>query len=111
MSDEVAKRLHGDDGAGDGVIFGNRFLLVPFRVEKDLQGFPGAAAEIGEKLPVVQKVTTQDLRDADTLKGTSDEMPVRDLLEDIHAQPLPEFHHQFLMAGWAEMTPHAGEGQ
>ena len=75
MSDEVAKRLHGDDGAGDGVIFGNRLL------EKDLQGFPGVAAEIGEKLPVVQKVTTQDLRDADTLKGRSDEMPVRNLLE------------------------------
>jgi hypothetical protein len=38
-------------------------------------------------------------------------MPVGNLLEDIHAQPFPEFHHPFLMAGGAEMTPLAGEGQ
>jgi hypothetical protein len=38
-------------------------------------------------------------------------MPVRNFLEDIHAQPLPEFHHPLLMAGGAEMTPLAGECQ
>ena len=38
-------------------------------------------------------------------------MPVGNLLEDIHAQPFPEFHHPFLMAGGAEMTPLAREGQ
>ena len=59
MSDEVAKRLHGGDGAGDGVIFGNHLL------EKDLQGFPCAAAEIGKKLPVVEEISTEDLRDAE----------------------------------------------
>ena len=32
-------------------------------------------------------------------------MPVRYLLEDIHAEPFPEFHHPLLMAGGAEMTP------
>ena len=31
-------------------------------------------------------------------------MPVRNLLEDIHAEPFPEFHHALLVAGWAEMT-------
>jgi len=31
-------------------------------------------------------------------------MPVRNLFEDIHAEPLPEFHQAFLMAGWAEMA-------
>jgi len=35
------------DGAGDGIIFGNR---LP---EKDLQGFPSVAAEIGKKLPIL----------------------------------------------------------
>jgi len=35
-------------------------------------------------------------------------MPVRNLFEDIHAEPLSEFHHAFLMAGWAEMTALAG---
>jgi len=31
-------------------------------------------------------------------------MPMRNLLEDIHAEPLPKFHHALLMARWAEMT-------
>jgi len=38
-------------------------------------------------------------------------MPVRNLFEDIHAEPLPEFHHPFLVAGWAEMTPFARKCQ
>jgi hypothetical protein len=70
-------------------------------LEKHLQGFPGATAEIGKKLPVIQEVTTEDFRD------TEYEMPVGNLLEDIHAQPLPEYSHALLMAGWAEMTPRA----
>ena len=86
VSQKIAEGLHGDDGAGDGIIFRNRIL------EKDLQGFPGAAAEIGKKLPIVKKVTAEDLRDAEY------EMTVRNLLEDIRAEPLPEFHHAFLMA-------------
>jgi hypothetical protein len=31
-------------------------------------------------------------------------MPVGYLLEHIHAEPFPEFHHPLLMAGGAEMT-------
>ena len=46
-SEEIAEGLHGDDGAGDGVIFGNRIL------EKNLQGFPGRAAEIGQQPSIV----------------------------------------------------------
>lgn len=38
-------------------------------------------------------------------------MPVGDLLEDIRAEPFAELHHALLMAGWAEMTALAGEGQ
>jgi hypothetical protein len=30
-------------------------------------------------------------------------MPVRNLLEHIHAEPFPEFHHPFLVAGGARM--------
>ncbi len=44
-SEKIAEGLDSDDCAGDGIIFGNRLL------EKDLQGFPGAATEIGKKLP------------------------------------------------------------
>ena len=38
-------------------------------------------------------------------------MPVRNLLEDIHAEPFPEFHHAFLMTRGTEMTALAGECQ
>ena len=60
--------------------------------EKNLQRFPGATAEIGKKLPIVEKVTAEDFRDAEY------EMPVRNFLEDIRAEPFSEFHHAFLMA-------------
>jgi hypothetical protein len=57
--EKITEGLHGDDGAGDGIIFGNRLL------EEDLQGFPGAAAQIGKKLPVVKKISADDFRDAE----------------------------------------------
>ena len=37
-SEKIAEGLDSDDGAGDGIVFRNCIL------EKDLQGFPGAAA-------------------------------------------------------------------
>ena len=51
QSQEIAEGLDDDDGAGGRIIFGNRLL------EKDLQEFPGAAAEIGKKLPVVEEIS------------------------------------------------------
>jgi len=98
-SEKIAEGLHGDDGAGDGIIFWDRLL------EEGLQGFPGATAQIGKKLPVVEEVSAEDLRDAE------DEMPMRDLLEDIRAEPLAEFHYPLLMAGGAKMATLAGKGQ
>jgi hypothetical protein len=97
MSDEVAKRLHGDDGAGDGVVLMDRLL------EKDLQGFPGATAEVGKEFPVVEEISTQNLRDADTLKGTSDKMPARYLLEDIRSSRRSTDLHS--AAGWNSRSP------
>ena len=85
-SKEVAKRLHSNDGARDRIGF--RYCIL----EKNLQGFPGAATEIGQQLPIIQKVTAEDFGDAE------DEMPVRDLFEDIHAEPFTEFHHPLLVA-------------
>ena len=32
-------------------------------------------------------------------------MPVRNLLENFHTEPLPEFHHAFLVARWAKVPP------
>jgi hypothetical protein len=97
--EEVTERLHGNDGAGNGFIFRNRIL------EKTLQGIPGVAAEGGKELSIIQKVTTQYFRD------TKDKMPVRNLLEDVHAQPLPEFHHALLVTGRAEVAALAGKCQ
>ena len=98
-SEKIAECLDGDDGAGDGIILRNCLL------EKYLQGFPGAAAQIGKKLPVVEEVSSQDLRDA------GDEMPVGNLFEDIHAEPFAEPHHALLMARWAKMTALTGKSQ
>jgi len=98
-AEEVTESLDCIDGAGDGIGFGNHIL------DKYLQGFPSASAQIGQQLSVIEKVSAQDLRDA------KDKMPMGDLLEDIHAEPFAEFHHALLMAGWAEMAALAGEGQ
>ena len=98
-SEKIAEGLDSDNGAGDGIVFGDRIL------DKNLQGFPGAAAEIGKKLPILQEVTAEDFRD------TEYEMPMRNLLEDIHAEPLPEFHHPLLMTGWAKVAALAGKCQ
>ena len=57
-SEEVAKGLDGDGGAGDGIRLRHRLL------KKELQGFPGAATQIGKKIPVIKKISAQDLRDA-----------------------------------------------
>jgi hypothetical protein len=74
-------------------------------LHENLQGFPGAATETGEKLSVIKKIPAKDFGEAE------DEMPVRDLLENIHAEPFPEFHHAFLMAGGAEVAALAGKSQ
>ena len=44
--EEVAKGLDGDDGAGDGILLRQR---LP---KKELQGFPGAATQVGKQVPV-----------------------------------------------------------
>jgi len=38
-------------------------------------------------------------------------MPVRNLLEDFHTQPFPEFHHALLVTGRAEVPAFTGECQ
>jgi len=55
-SKKVAEGLDNGDGVGDGIVFRNCVL------DKNLQGFPGRATEIVKKLPVIEKVTAEDLR-------------------------------------------------
>jgi hypothetical protein len=96
-SKKITEGLHGDDSAGDGIIFRNRIL------EKNLQGFPGAAAETSKELPIVKKIPAKNLRDAKNKMSVRDLLRVPFRVEDFHAQPLPEFHHALLMAGWTKM--------
>jgi len=84
-TEEVAEGLDSDYGAGNGIVFVNRIL------EKNLQGFPCRAAEIGKKCPIVEEVTVEDFRDAEY------KMPVGGFLDDIHAQPFPKLNHALLM--------------
>ncbi|MBU4372803.1 MAG: hypothetical protein L6300_14265, partial [Syntrophaceae bacterium] len=43
---------------------GHLAARCPHRIlDKDFQGFPGTAAEIGKKLPIVEKVTAEDFWD------------------------------------------------
>ncbi len=57
-SEEATKGLDGDDHAGDGIPLRHRPL------KKEFQGFPGATAQIGKKIPVIEKIAPQDLWDA-----------------------------------------------
>jgi len=72
-SEEIAKGLDGDDGTADGIPLRHR---LP---KKELQGFPGAATQIGKKIPVIEKIPAQDLRD------TEDDMSVGNLPEYVGA--------------------------
>ena len=57
------------------------------------------------KFSIIQKVATKNLR------NTEHEMPVRNLFEDVHTEPLPEFHHALLVAGRTKVPPFTGESQ
>lgn len=48
-SEEISEGLDSNDGTRDGIVFRNCIL------DKNLQGFPGVAAEIGKKLPIAEK--------------------------------------------------------
>jgi len=53
----------------------------------------------------MQKITAKNLRDAEN------EVTVGYFLENIHAEPLPKFHHALLVAGGTEVAALAGECQ
>ena len=54
-SEEVPKSLDGDDRPGDGI------LLRHGLAKKELQGFPGAATQVGKQTPVIEEMPAQDL--------------------------------------------------
>jgi hypothetical protein len=87
VAEQVAEGLDGDESPGQHI---NMFRSGS---EIGLQTLPAATAQIGEPLPVIQKAAPQNLGDAE------DDVPVGHGLDDIAAQPLPEFHHSLLVAG------------
>jgi len=72
---EVAKSQDGNDCAGEG------FLLRYGLLHENFQRLPSAAAETGKKFSVIQKITAENLRNAEN------EMSMGHLFEDIHAEP------------------------
>ena len=80
---EIAKGLDGDDGTGDGVPLRHR---LP---KKELQRIPGAAAQIGKKMPGIEKIPPQDLRDTEV------DMSVGNILEYVGAEPFPNSTTRF----------------
>ena len=98
-SEKIAKGLDGNDRAGDGCLFRHGLL------DKNLRGFPGAAAETGKKFSIIQKIPAKDFRDAEN------EMPVGHLLEDIQAEPFPQLQHALLVARRTEVPSFTRECQ
>jgi len=52
----LLKRYSGEEQTAKGI--------QPF-LKKELQGFPGAATQIGKKIPVIEELPAQDFRDAE----------------------------------------------
>jgi len=48
-SEEVSEDLHSNDNAGDGVVLRNN------RLDENLQGIPGTAAQVGQQLSIIKK--------------------------------------------------------
>ena len=83
---KITERLDGDDGAGDCI------LLWDNGLEKHFQRVPRTSAQIGEEFAVIEEISAEDFG------YTEDEMPVRNGLEDLFAEPFPEFNNPLLMA-------------
>jgi hypothetical protein len=58
-SEKIAEGLNGDHGARD------RILFVYDLLQENLQGFPGAAAQVMEQTTIIEKVPAQDFRNAE----------------------------------------------
>ena len=84
--------MDGDNGTRDRVFLWDGFL------EEFLQGLPGATAEVGKELSVIEKISAKDFGYAEN------EMAVGNCLEDLLTEPFPEFHYSFLMTRWTEVA-------
>jgi hypothetical protein len=96
---EIAEGLDRNDCPGSSLLFWREAK------EKDLQGIPGTAAQLGEKFSIIKKVTPEDFGQAEG------EVAMGNGLENFLTEPFAKFHHTLLMAGGAEVPAFAREGQ
>ena len=92
-SKKITEGLDGNDGAGDCI------LLWDTGLEKQFQGVPPTATQVGEEFSVIEEIPAKDLGYAE------DKMTVWNGLEDFLTEPFPEFHYPLLMAGRAKVSP------
>ena len=70
--------MDSDNGTQDRVSLWDGFL------EEFLQGLPGATAEVGKELSVIEKISV--------IGYAENEMAVGNCIEDLLTEPFPEFH-------------------
>jgi hypothetical protein len=74
-------------------------------LEKHPQGLPSTTTQIGEQRTVVEEIASKDLGD------TEDKVAMGDLFQNLSAHPFAKLNHSLLVAGRAEVSAFAGEGQ
>ncbi|MEE9567869.1 MAG: hypothetical protein V3W37_00665 [Candidatus Binatia bacterium] len=78
---------------------------VQGRAEKLFQALIGALAELSQKFSIESKIGPQHLGDSEDI------LPMGLGVLDFFGDPFPEHQDPFLVAGGAEITSLAGEGQ
>ena len=66
---------------------------------------PRTATQLQEKRTIIQKITPEDLGDAE------DKMTMGDLFQNLSAHPFVKLNHSLLVAGRTEVSALAGEDQ
>ncbi len=92
---EIPKGLDRYDSPGSCLLFWNGDL------KKSLQRFPCTVTKLREESAVIQEVAPEDLGYAE------DEVAMGNGLENLLAEPLPEFHDPLLVTGRTKMLAFA----
>ena len=84
-SKNITEGLDGNDGAGDCI------LLWDNGLEKQFQGVPPTATQVGEEFSVIEEIPPQDFWYAE------DKMTMWNGLEDFLTEPFTKFYNPFLV--------------
>lgn len=89
---------------GNGRTGNYRCVMIVSRVDS-FQRFSPETAQFRKQLTVIQKIAYYNFRNVEHY------MPVGNILDDLPAEPLVEFHNPLLMAGWTKIPSLARKGQ